>query len=667
MNNKVVRFLEEPAVLSFRNQLLIILCLIATLVLTWAFRVESKEVLSTSNQAHWGDRQYAHLWVSREGVVTGARIEDNRMVFERGPLPGGFQETSIVVARPAKLPDFVWAADRDANYVAWADGGKISIAKLDFARESVEASSSVPLKQVRGLNILNSELVQAILSDGSVRVWNVARQELVEEPRIQFSGLEQVAGFGEYLGGASAKRLTLFRTVDGVPRMIDQADAPAAKFRLVIPGAGQIAALWSGGIVARGLKINTPGPVRAAALTPDNALAVAGDFQNILHCTPQECRAIAPVDSISVLVSNDRFLAYSGEQGTGVRPFVLDRIFTRQGQVALWIGGGMLALVCLLLLTGLVLRMMAMAIEEKRNRLGKLPTQFPLPGGLLQAFVQGRVVLWAGSGISAQVGLPTRTEFVRRLIDTAETEHWIDKSGGELLMANVDKGRGEECVAAVVKRLGGGRNMDLQSCFRMMYRRICLMTPMFESLNKLPFSAAITTNYDTTLERMGPRWQNAVIPIPYNPLVAMKDQQFFLWKLYGDMQGQAPLILSRLELADTLAKISVMPDVVDRLSRTKTFFFIGASLEGLIADLRMLGFKAQRGEKHYAFATACGNGWKKQAECLREEFGVEVAVVAENVVERALPELLQHLVETLAHVQARRSSQSPGTKVRAVG
>jgi hypothetical protein len=265
------------------------------------------------------------------------------------------------------------------------------------------------------------------------------------------------------------------------------------------------------------------------------------------------------------------------------------------------------------------------------------------------------------------VGLPTRTEFVRRLIDTAETEHWIDKSGGELLMANVDKGRGEECVAAVVKRLGGGRNMDLQSCFRMMYRRICLMTPMFESLNKLPFSAAITTNYDTTLERMGPRWQNAVIPIPYNPLVAMKDQQFFLWKLYGDMQGQAPLILSRLELADTLAKISVMPDVVDRLSRTKTFFFIGASLEGLIADLRMLGFKAQRGEKHYAFATACGNGWKKQAECLREEFGVEVAVVAENVVERALPELLQHLVETLAHVQARRSSQSPGTKVRAVG
>lgn len=669
MTSKVVRFLEEPAILSLRYKSLILLGLLATLVTTWAIRVESREVIATRNQAHWSDRTYAHLWVSQGGVVTGARMEGNLIVFERGDVSGSaWQSASVEVAGSAsKAGELVWAADRDANIVAWADDHKAFAARLDYDKETAEPLGSVDLKHVRALHVLDTAVIQAVLQDGSVRVWNLRQREVREEPRIQFSGLDQVVGYGEYLGGASSKRMTLYRTVDGVPRMIDQADAPPEEFKLVIPGSGQIAALFSSGVVARGMKINTPGAVRAAVLAPDNGLVVAGEFQNILHCTAQECRAVAPVDGVSTLVSNDGFIAYSGSQGTGVRPFVLDRLFTRQGQIALWIGCGALIACCVLGFAGLLIRMIANAVEEQKNRMSKLPAQFSVPDGLIEAFRAGRVVLWAGSGISAQVGLPTRTEFVRRLIDTAETEHWIDNAGANMLLANVEKGRGEDCVAAIVGRLGGSRNMDLQSCFRMMYRRISLMTPMFESLNKLPFSAAITTNYDTTLERMGPRWQNAVIPVPYNPLVAMKDQQFYLWKLYGDMQMQAGLILSRQELGETLAKISVIPEIANRLSRTKSLFFVGASLDGLIEDLQALGIKPHPGIRHYAFATANSNAWKRQSEYLLREFGVEVAVVAETAVERALPEFLQHLLEELVRAQTRKTTQTKTTRVRAAG
>ncbi|MBL8232976.1 MAG: SIR2 family protein [Bryobacterales bacterium] len=653
MYSKVVRFLEQPVFLGLRNQVILILALIAVLAFTWAVRVESREVVTTADGAHWRDQEFLKLWVSREGEVTGAKAESNRLVFERTSADGAWKRLTVGVARAGQsAAGAVWAAGKTADQVAWADADRIYFANLDYTRQSVQAEASIAQPNVRALNLLNADTVQVVLDGGRVRVWSPARRELRDEPRISFEALEQVAGNGEYLGGASSRKMTLYRTVDGVPRVIDQSEAPQGPFRLVMPGAGQIAAVWQGGILARGKKTNTPGPVRMAAIAPDNAFVAAGGFPGIQHCTPQECRVVVPVDGVTAIASNEKFLAYSGPQGTGVRPFALQTVYSRGGRISLWIGALATALCCLLAAFVMIVRMFAMVVEQGRERIDNLPQKFQIPDGLLDAFREGRVVLWAGSGLSAQAGLPTRSAFIRYLIEGAETERWIDAAGMNTLLANADRGRGEDCIAAIAELLGGQANVELQSFFRMMYRRITLMTPAFVSLRKLPFSAALTTNYDTTLDRMGPRWEAGVIPMPYNPLSAIKSQQFFVWKLYGDVQTSTPLVLSRFELVDTLERISVVPEIVDRICKTRVMFFVGASLPGLIEDLRILGFRPSPGTKHYAFAGAKGSAWKRESEVLLREFGVQVTAVSESAVGQALPEFLESLVERLSQMPA---------------
>lgn len=676
MYSKVVRFLERPVALGLRNQFIFVLALIAVLAFTWAVRVESREVVTTADGSHWRDYEFLRLWVSREGEVTGAKAESDRLVFERTSTDGAWRQVSVGIAR-AGAGAAIWAAGKTADHVAWADANRVYFANLDYTRSSVEAQASIAQPNVQALNLPDADTVQIVLTNGRVRVWSIASREIRDEPRISFEALEQVTGNGEYLAGASSRKMTLYRTVDGVPRVIDQSEAPQGPFRLVMPGTGQIAGVWQGGILARGKKTNTPGPVWTAAIAPDNAFVAAGDFPGIQHCTPQECRVVVPVDGVTTIASNERFLAYSGPQGTGVRAFTLETIYSRGGRISLWVAGIATALCCLLAAIGMLLRMFALFVERERQRMDNLPQEFQVPDGLLEAFRDGRVMLWAGSGLSAQAGLPTRSAFIRYLIEGAETERWIDTAGMDTLLANAEKGRGEDCIAAIAERLGGQANVELQSFFRMMYRRITLMTPAFEALRKLPFSGALTTNYDTTLDRMGPRWEAGVIPMPYNPLSAIKSQQFFVWKLYGDVQTSTPLVLSRFELADTLDRISVLPEIVDRICRTRVVFFLGASLPGLIEDLRILGFRPSPGTKHYAFAAAHGSAWKRESEVLLREFGVQATMVSDSVVDKALPEFLQMLVAKLSQMpapvrqaapeaQADRNQQQP-PRVQAAG
>lgn len=648
MYDKVVRFLEQPVIQGLRNQMIAILAFVAVLAYAWAVRMESREAVSTGDGPQWSDRHYAQLWVSREGVTTGARAEYNRIVFERAAASGTWQQVAVPVTRTGQhAQDAVWAASRGGNEIAWADEAKLYYARLDYGRKTVEPQASILQKGAKALNFLDGDTVQVVLKDSRVRVWEVGKQEVRDEPRIRFTQLEQVAGDGEYLAGASGNRMVLYRTVDGLPRMIDQADGPPGQFRMVMPGAGQIAALWSGGVLTRGAKLNTPGKVSAAAIAPDNGLVVAGDFPGLRHCTPQECRSIAPAEGVMALASNDRYVAYSGPLGTGVRPFRMETIYTARGELALWVAGVAFGLCCTLAALGVLLRLLMLVMQKDKMRPGGLPQSFRLPDGLLRALREGRVVLWAGSGLSAQAGLPTRTAFLRLLIEGAETERWIGPAGIQMLQAKLDHGLGEECAATLADGMGGSGNPELQSFYRMMYRRITLLTPLFNSLAKLPFAAAITTNYDTALERLGPEWEAGAIPMPFHPLSAIRSHQFFLWKVYGDVQCDSPLLLSRIELAETAQKIASIPSVIHSITHTRSLLFLGSSLEGLIEDLKALGVRQQHGIVHYAFAAAGSRSWKKQADVLMRDFGVEVSVVDEGMIEKALQDFIDQLAAAM--------------------
>ncbi|MCS7023816.1 MAG: SIR2 family protein [Bryobacteraceae bacterium] len=674
MYSKVVRLLGQPLILGLRNQLALVLAFIALLAATWAIRVGSRPSIASSEASCWKDRQFEQVWLSREGQLTGARLEQNRLVMQRVFAGGAWKEVSVRLAPEEGGENrTVWAVSESGDELAWADGKQVHFAKLDYLSGSYKKQGSLVETEARFLHVPSPETVQIFCRDGSVRAWNVSEGRVWSEPELTFEAAEQVVGRGQYLAVASSRHMTLYRNIETRPRIIDQTEPPAESFRLVLPAAGQMAALSATGIFIRGKRIHTPGAVRTAVIAPDQTLLAAGDFPGIQVCTEQGCEVKFGLNGVTALVANQQYVAYSGPEGTGLLRFTQATTFTKPGQFALALAG-LAALSSFLLATsGFMRRKVTRILEQERRRKANLPDRFEIPEGLLEAFRQGKVVLWAGSGLSAQAGLPTRSAFIRYLIEAAETEGWIDSSGMITLLANAKKGRGEECVAAIAERLADGCNHELQPFVRTMYRRITLMTPAFEWLRKLPFSAAFTTNYDTTLERMGPRWEAGVVPMPYNPLSAIKSHQFFVWKLYGDVQTNTPLLLSRFDLAETLERISVTSEIVDRICRTRVLFFVGASLSGLIQDLRILGFRSAPGVTHYAFAAVQDASWKREAQLLLKEFGVRAIIVAEDAVAKALPELLQSLVERLAQMPARQaapavtSGESRQRKIQAAG
>lgn len=658
MYNTIIQWLENPVVQHIRRMIVGVLLVVSILIGGLALKYETREALAASAETQWPDRQFSRLWVDSDGTITGARVEYNRIVFERKERnASSWQRVEVAVKMAGEsADDALWTADGSATRFAWVDARGIHATTLDFNRKTVDAQATIRLPNVRSLNFISKNQVETVLKNYTVQIWDMDKQEVTPEPRYAMDRVEQVVGDGDYLAVASAatRKMMLYRTVEGVPRVIDQAEVPPDAFRLVMPAPGQMAAIWSGGIWTRGKRINTPGPVERLVAGPNNALVVAGSFQGIHHCEPTECREISDQSSVTAMAASDKFLVASGPGGTARYTFFYESIYTTKGQIQITAAGIAFAIFALLASVSMVLKVIKMILSQEKAGIKGVPERFALTNALVDAFKNGRVILWAGSGLSAQAGLPTRKVFVRSLIENAMTESWVDSKYAAKLLAEWERGYGEECIPALADYLGADR-VHLDPFFKMMYRRFTLMSPAFVALARLPIKGAISTNYDATLDRMGPRWTAGVVPMPYNPLSALKSDQFFVWKIYGDAT-EGPLVLCRPDLKTALENLPTLPDVVDRIFRARTVFFVGASLEGLIEDLTLLGVKPYPNVRHFAFAATTSSKWHKQAAVLKMQFGVEVQVCDDRTIHTALPEFLAKLATAVAGESTRSES-----------
>jgi hypothetical protein len=82
-----------------------------------------------------------------------------------------------------------------------------------------------------------------------------------------------------------------------------------------------------------------------------------------------------------------------------------------------------------------------------------------------------------------------------------------------------------------------------------------------------------------------------------------------------------------------------------------TLLFIGASLEGLLADLDALGLSDIRGGSHFAVVGTPSLQWKKIARELKWRYSIEVLACREETIATELPEFLEELLRRVNQVQ----------------
>src|SRR5262249_39490125 len=146
----------------------------------------------------------------------------------------------------------------------------------------------------------------------------------------------------------------------------------------------------------------------------------------------------------------------------------------------------------------------------------------------------------------------------------------------------VARGHAEQAlnqVVAAVRRAPG----PLFQHFGLAYSRFAPVSTSHQALARLPLAAAITTNYDSLLERMGAHWAGNILTLQNERHAqAVERGQFFVFKLFGDLSIPSSVSLCRSEFE---AAVACHPNVVEALCRlfdSRTFIFVGCSLEGLL-------------------------------------------------------------------------------------
>jgi hypothetical protein len=258
------------------------------------------------------------------------------------------------------------------------------------------------------------------------------------------------------------------------------------------------------------------------------------------------------------------------------------------------------------------------------------PTEVEFDDDLIHSMREGNCVLYAGAGLSAPAGLPIWNQFAEKLVQSAAEWGILSGQDRQFLAKALQGQRADYVVDEVVGRARSGFLIaTLPSMF--LGRKI---TAAHSLLGEMPFTAALTTNFDDLLE------QTFAAPMSgaqsYTPkdaealLGSLTKKQFFLLKLYGALDRPETLLVSPAQFDDAVSENQPFRSLIESLFVSRTILFVGCSLEGIETYLRGLRFKGQSKRRHYALSGVIGTSYEPMAGVLLRRYNIQVVPYRES-------------------------------------
>jgi hypothetical protein len=271
------------------------------------------------------------------------------------------------------------------------------------------------------------------------------------------------------------------------------------------------------------------------------------------------------------------------------------------------------------------------------------------------ASAAGECVLFVGSGLSARAGLPTWRRFVEELLDWSVKRQVIDPRKAEVQRQALREGEAN----AVADNLADLYNQDQRKPMLLEFCRSAAashgaLPKAYLTLRNIPFGALLTTNFDDLLWRT---YQDAGLNEVLTPLdseklhEALAKNRIFLLKLYGTLDRPETAIVAPAEYEAMLGSNVLFLKFMEALFFSRTIFFAGTSLEGIVDYLRGFRFSGPVTKQHYALVAVSGTAWKAKADVLARRYNITVLPFP---LSPDFPEVDEFLEKLAAAVAARR-------------
>lgn len=612
-----------------------VLVLVAAGLAAVALRFETKDFLITTPGSQHSSQRYDRMWFDVADDLVGAAWEGNTLVIERwaGNNPAAKWRFDLPGEDHQKL---LWAMAADSSRFAWISGTALHLQAVAEGSKRIDAA--LPRKAL-ALALLRNGNAAVVFEDLFVGRWNAPSGDALGEWRAPLRSAERVAAEGDSVAFSSLVdgELTVYTLQGDQWIQAQKALSPELPERIVMPAPTVSATMMEGRLRVGGVTRSGPGPVRSVAAHLYDVLA-AGDFEGIFVMPPlgDYYRLTSAAPRSSVAAGEQRF-AVSGEGGTTLFGIGSETRLTQIGRkscgLAICIALLAVALACGPILLGAVIFSANLILRPDIGKGNAPHTLGKPPADLVKACASGRMMLWAGAGLSAQSGFPLRQGFLEQLMQIASTE-FADAGGLKEMRALCAAGKGELALDRFVAAMPGQRGA-IVSLFTAIYARHAPLSDAHKHLARLNLQSAVTTNYDALLEKTCPDWAGNVKHLGEDDL-----ESRFLLKLYGSLSAPASLLLSRAEFQKAMDRPNI--EAVRRTFSAQPILFAGCSLDALLADLTAMGMPEGPEEMRFAVTGVSGN-WNKAAYELLRKYGIKAVVCTEKQIAQELPRFLQLL------------------------
>jgi len=636
------------------------LSVLVTLAVISLPKYEVVERLESSATGTIETEGISRLWFSPSGEMVGLGGNESQVIVRvwSGGTSNLIRErtVSLPAARDAKP---IFAVSSDAAKVAWITPAGVHVESLiSPTPQSSDALGSGRKIAISALAFTGLGQLTALYGDGELEIWDFAGKRVIASKHIEIAKPVSMLANGQYIAAYSSTSGdgVVFDTGTGDKlSLIEYKKYPRDSLSFTLSPDARLAVGTRETLEAEGHSLAAPGPVRTLAYYDRNRILVGGDFSGIYVLGPgQDPQQVAAASSGTTLLAaagsklvfgNSRSLALASDRLVRNRvykglsrpsPLIMLALFVLISPVAIYL--------CLVWFRNLLKK----ASQPPEKPASGRPEEGPIPSALVEACQNGDCVLWAGSGLGAQAGLPAWSAFLRELLQwAAKSEPALAELSGGMTGATADR------IAAAFEN----REQALQAYLRQRFRVGSELPQAHQLIKQIDFPVLISTNLDNLIERTYPQSGGRVYTAAKcgDLTHAAKHRDFVLLKPFGDPDEPETIRLGPSQCADAIHNNPSITEFLEQVFENRVFLFLGASLEGIESDLEMMAPQAAVARKHYALVPTIGEGWMTTAGRLRQRYRIESLTYSPSTDQH--PEVVEFLAKLIEMIQQRSYTQ----------